>query len=371
MANIQVQRVTLHHVRVPLKKPFITHLQHVRERESILVEVMDADGTVGVGECVAFTSPWYTEETVGTAWQVLKKWIIPAILNRTLQHPDELDAVLSIIKRNHMAKSCINQAIWDIFAKKMNLPLWQVIGGVSASIEAGIVVASSTEKELVEDIEMAVAQGYKRIKIKISLSSNPILLKKVIAKYPNTLFFADANGGFTDSTKQLLKDFDDCGFTLIEQPFSEHNNKVSALVQKTMQTPFALDESISSYQDVEEMIDQQSGKIVVMKQGRVGGLSNALRIHEQCTKVDVPIWVGGMIEFGVSKAFNMAFATLPGVKFPGDFSSSTHFWEQDLAIPNIDVHQGEILLPNIAGVGVSWNHEVIRQFEVNRIQFDA
>ena len=371
MANIQIQRITLYHVRVPLKKPFSTHLQHVTERESILIEAMDADGTIGVGECVAFTSPWYSEETVGTAWQVLENWIIPAVLDKTFQHPDELDASLSMIKRNHMAKSCLNHAVWDIYAKKMNLPLWQLIGGVSAKIEAGIVVASASEKEMMEDIEMAVSHGYKRIKIKISLSSNPILLKKIVAKYPNTLFFADANGEFTDATKQQLKEFDECGFILIEQPFSEQANKISALAQRTMQTPFALDESIASYQDVEEMIERQSGKIVVMKQGRVGGLSNALRIHEQCVKAGAPLWVGGMIEFGVSKAFNMAFATLPGVKFPGDFSSSTHFWEQDLAFPDIDVHQGEILLPDIAGVGVSWNHEMIKQFEVKRTQFNA
>lgn len=371
MVNIQIQQVTMHHVRVPLKKPFHTQLQTVAERESILIEMIDIDGILGVGECVAFTSPWYTEETVQTVWDVLENWIIPSLMSRTFSNPDEIDAHISSIKRNHMAKSAVNHAMWDIYAQKLYQPLWQVIGGTSQAIEAGIVVASSTVEGMFEEIESAVKKGYKRIKIKISKTSNPKRLKEIIAHYPQMVFFADANGAFSDNTIHQLIAFDDCGFTLIEQPFSEQNNTISAVAQKMMKTPFALDESIASFQDVEEMIDRQSGKIIVIKQGRVGGLSNALRIHEHCVKAGVPIWVGGMIEFGVSKAFNLAFASLPGVQFPGDFSSSSHFWHQDLSNPIIDVNGGEIQLPNKSGVGVKWNHEIIEKHEVRRKQFYA
>ena len=371
MGNIQIKRITLFHVRVPLKRPFTTHLQEVLERESIFVEMEDEQGNIGVGECVAFTSPWYTEETVETAWLALEKWIIPAILNKSYTHPDELDGCLAFIKRNHMAKSTVNHAIWDIYAQRQQKPLWQVIGGTSQPIAAGIVVAEATEEKMHAEIESAVNNGYIRIKIKISQFSNPKNLLEIIARYPQLLFFADANGAFTENTIHLLQAFDDCGFTLIEQPFSEQQNKLSKIVQKTMKTPFALDESITSFQDVEEMINQQSGKIVVMKQGRVGGLSNALLIHEKCVKAGVPIWVGGMIEFGVSKAFNMAFASLAGVKFPGDFSSSNHFWDHDLSEPTIDVDQGEIQLPSTPGVGVSLNHKIIEQYEVRRRLFFA
>jgi O-succinylbenzoate synthase len=369
--NFQIKRVTLYHVRVPLKRPFTTHLQEVLDRESILIEILDDQGNIGVGECVAFSSPWYTEETVGTAWLALEKWIIPAMLNHTFSHPDELDGCLSFIKRNHMAKSAVNHALWDIYAQKQQQPLWQVIGGSSRPIEAGVVVAAASEADMHTDIEAAVSNGYKRIKLKISQLSNPQNLKELIAKYPQTLFFADANGAFSKDTVHLLQKFDNCGFTLIEQPFSEQQNRLSAMAQKTMKTPFALDESIASIQDVEEMVEQQSGKIVVMKQGRVGGLSNALCIHEKCLKADVPIWVGGMIEFGVSKAFNIAFASLPGVTYPGDFSSSNHFWNHDLAEPTINVQHGGIQLPVTPGVGVKLNHKIVDQYEVRRKQFYA
>ncbi|MFX3675056.1 MAG: o-succinylbenzoate synthase [Paenisporosarcina sp.] len=371
MVNIHIQRVALYHVRVPLKKSFITHLQHVNERESIFIELTDSDGHTGVGECVSFTSPWYTEETVQTSWEMLESWIIPAIFNQSFSHPDELDSCLSFIKGNHMAKATVNHAMWDLFAIKEDQPLWQIIGGASRPIEAGTVVATATEEKMIREIDAAVDQGYKRIKIKITPKSNPDQLKKIIDQYPQTLFSADANGAFTENTISLLHTFDDCGFALIEQPFSEQYNNVSAIAQKTMKTPFALDESITSLSAVEEMRERQSGKIVVMKQGRVGGLSNALRIHDYCINAGIPIFVGGMIEFGVSKAFNIAFATLPGVQFPGDFSSSTHFWNEDLAKPPITVHKGEIQLSNLPGVGVALNHEIMGKYEVRKKEFFA
>ena len=300
---------------------------------------------------------------------MLEKWIVPAILNESFSHPDEIDDGLKFIKRNQMAKATVNHAMWDLYTKRLNQPLWQVIGGTSRPIKAGIVVATATEEKMVEEIDQAVKQGYKRIKIKITQDSNPSLFEKVMNQYPQTLFFADANGAFTENTIHFLKTFDDCGFSLIEQPFSEHHNHVSLKAQKMMKTPFALDESITSLQDVNEMIERQSGKIVVMKQGRVGGLTNAIRIHEQCVKAEIPIFVGGMIEFGVSKAFNIAFASLPGVQLPGDFSSSTHFWNEDLANPSIDVQNGEILLSNNIGVGVTLNHKLIDIYEVRRKEF--
>lgn len=361
--------MTLYHVRVPLKHPFTTHLQEVVERESILLEVMDVDGIIGVGECVAFTSPWYTEETVDTAWNTLENWIIPAILNHSFSHPDQLDAALETIKGNHMAKAAVNHAVWDIYAKKLDQPLWQVIGGTRLVIEAGIVVAAATDKAMMEEIETAIKIGYKRIKVKISQNTDPKRMKTIIAQYPQMLFFADANGAFTERTLDHLIAFDECGFALIEQPFSEHHNRLSAEAQRIMKTPFALDESIASLEDSQDMIERNSGKIIVMKQGRVGGLSVALQIHNQCVIAEVPIWVGGMIEFGVSKAFNLAFASLPGVKFPGDFSSSTHFWEKDLATPPIDVCNGEIQLTTKPGVGVTWNHAILQQFEVKNKVF--
>ncbi|MET1013107.1 MAG: o-succinylbenzoate synthase, partial [Paenisporosarcina sp.] len=356
------------HVRVPLKRPFSTHLQTVKERESILIEMTDVNGIVGVGECVAFTSPWYTEETVSTAWHVLEQWLMPLVLHQTFTHPNELDVAMLSIKGNRMAKAALNHAIWDIYSKKMNQPLWKLIGGIRQNIEAGVVISENNFTALLKAVEKAEVDGYKRVKVKISTTSNPTELKEIISRFPNLQFFADANAAFSKDSIHILQQFDEIGLTLIEQPFSEEENLLSAKVQAKMKIPFALDESISSFSDTIQMNKEQSGKIIVLKQGRVGGLSEALKIHDFAMEKDIPLWVGGMIEFGVSKAFNAAFASLPSVQYPGDFSSSDYFFEQDLTLPPIHVHNGILTLSNEAGVGVKLNHSLIERFLVKSVK---
>ena len=366
MATIQIISAKMFHVKVPLKKPFTTHLQSVEERESILIEMMDADGTIGVGECVAFTSPWYTEETVSTAWLAIEQWLMPLVLNETFTHPNELDHAMSSVKGNRMAKASLNHALWDIYSKKMIQPLWKLIGGVRRDIEAGVVIAENNFTDLLTKVDELATDGYKRVKLKISTTSNPTELKELVNRFPNLQFFADANGAFSKDSIHILKQYDDVGLTLIEQPFSEDENLLSAQVQATMKTPFALDESITSYSDAKQMNKEQSGKIIVLKQGRVGGLSEALKIHQLAMEENIPLWIGGMIEFGVSKAFNAAFASLPSIKYPGDFSSADYFFEQDLATPAVQVQNGIYSLTNEPGVGVLWNHELIEQFLIKK-----
>ena len=366
MATIQIISAKMFHVKVPLKNPFTTHLQSVEERESILIEVMDADGNIGVGECVAFTSPWYTEETVTTAWLAIEQWLMPLVLNETFTHPNELDDAISSVKGNRMAKASLNHAVWDIYSKKMNQPLWKIIGGVRREIEAGVVIAEHNFADLIKKVDEAASDGYKRVKLKISTTSNLTELKELIERFPNLQFFADANGAFSKDTIHILKQYDDVGLTLIEQPFSEDENLLSSQVQEKMKTPFALDESISSYSDAKQMKKERSGKIIVLKQGRVGGLSEALKIHQLAMEENIPLWIGGMIEFGVSKAFNAAFASLPSIKYPGDFSSGDYFFEKDLATPPVQVQNGIYPLTNEMGVGVLWNHDLIGQFLIKK-----
>jgi O-succinylbenzoate synthase len=356
----------MYHVRVPLKNPFSTHLQTVKERESLLIEMIDADGTIGVGECVAFTTPWYSEETVSTAWQALEKWLMPLLLNQSFTNPNEVDEAMSVVKGNRMAKASLNHAIWDIYAKKMNQPLWKLIGGVRSEIDAGVVISENNFDDLLKAVEKAEEDGYKRVKVKISTHSRPNELKELIKRFPNMLYFADANGAFTKVTIPVLRQFDEVGLTLIEQPFSEDENLLSAQVQATMKTPFALDESIASFADANQMSKDRSGKIIVLKQGRLGGLSESLKVHQLAIEQNIPLWVGGMIEFGVSKAFNAAFASLSSVRLPGDFSSSNYFFENDLTNPSIQVHNGSLQLSNDPGVGVQWNHEQIQRYLVNK-----
>lgn len=352
-----IAEIKINAVAMPLKTPFKTSLQTVEKREALVVTVTDQNGKTGFGECVAFSTPWYTEETVTSCRFVIETVLVPLLLERPIHHPKVVWEMFKSVKGNHMAKAAVEMAVWDLFAKQQHVPLWQLLGGSGERIPAGVVVAADEEK-IAEQVANAVANGYRRIKIKISADSNIDLLKELICQYPGQLFFGDANGGFTEQSFTDLLAFDKAGFTLIEQPFGEQEWKLHARAKKKMSTPICLDESIRSVEDVQRMIDEQAGDIVVLKMGRLGGWSETLKAVELCRRHSICMWVGGMIEFGISKAHNLALASLPGITLPGDFSDSRHFWEQDIIEPEIRVENGEVALSLEPGIGYGMRREI-------------
>lgn len=362
MVAVTIQKVRLHRVKVPLKQPFSTHLQTVKERESILVEMIEMGGEIGLGECVAFSSPWYTEETVQSCWDALQKWLIPEIVGKTFQEPSELFQALQFIKGNRMAKAALDLASWDLFAKKTAQPLWQFIGGVRDSIDVGIVLTGSVDAAMFSRVEAARKMGYRRVKIKIDGATNVQDLKQLVDAFPHMLFYGDGNGIFHKLGMEALVAFDEVGLTLIEQPFLDDDWALHEEATRLMTTPIALDESIRSYADVERMVEKDAGRIIVLKSGRVGGITETLNIHELAKIHQLPMWIGGMIELGVSKAHNLALASLTQMQLPGDFSASNHYWEEDIVTPAIMLENGRMKLSNRAGIGVALNHQVLQTY---------
>ena len=350
--GVTIREISFQRIQKKLKKPFVTSLQTVNDRESIIVTIASGNGLEGFGECVAFSTPWYTEETVESCAFVMERVLKPLLLDKTLSSPREVAAVFSAVKGNHMAKAAIEMAVWDLFAKDEGVPLWQYIGGIHKNIPAGVVVAASADG-LLRDIEQAALKGYSRIKIKITPESDAALLKEAISRYPDIMFFADANGGFSKDSFDQLTVFDAIGFSLIEQPFNEQEWELHAQAKKQMKTPICLDESIKSFHDVERMIEMKAADIIVLKMGRLGGWHETLKIVDFCRRNGIGMWVGGMIEFGVSKAHNLALASLPDIVLPGDFSDSRHFWNEDFIRPEIEVIDGKIELQQQAGIGYS------------------
>lgn len=347
---VRIGDIQLRTIRQPLRTPFKTALQQVEEREVIVVSVADDSGHIGYGECVAFETPWYTEETTTSCRFVLEQVLVPLLMNKTIGHPTEVWDLFAAVKGNRMAKSAIEMAVWDLYAKQQKVPLWKFIGGSQQSIPAGVVVAADPAA-----IELRVAQaaeaGYRRIKIKIQPKMDLALLTSVVSAYPELEFFADANGSFQEDSFDVLKKFDHVGFTLIEQPFGERQWALHARAKKQLKTPICLDESIASVEDVQQLIDQQAADIIVLKMSRLGGWTETLRVVDLCQSHSIGMWVGGMIEFGISKAHNLALASLPGIAYTGDFSASQHFWEKDIIEPEILVENGEIALSDQLGIG--------------------
>lgn len=366
---MRISSIQLYVIQMPLKIPFITHLGEVKERMGIIVEITDRDGLSGFGEGVAFSSPWYTEETVETCLHVITDFLIPILKNNSIQHPEEASILFQSVRRNNMAKAALETALWDLYAKQKSKPLFETLGGNRTLIPSGVVVAADSVTAALKQIEGYLEDGYQRIKVKINPNQDYIFLSEIRRHYPEIPIMADANSAYTLKDIERLKALDEFNLLMIEQPLAYDDILEHALLQKQINTPVCLDESIVSFDDARKAVEFGSCQVINIKVGRVGGLSEAIRIHDYCFEKGIQVWCGGMIEFGISRAHNIALATLPGFTIPGDISSSSRFWEEDIITPEVTVEKGYIHVPTESGIGFDLNRDRLKKTEVLKRSF--
>ncbi|GGJ97076.1 o-succinylbenzoate synthase [Lentibacillus kapialis] len=361
-----IKQIKLRKLNMHLKHSFTTSFGTMQDKDFFIAEAIDGEGNRGFGESVAFSYPWYSEETVGTNWHVMRDFLIPVLQDNAISHPDDVSALFEPIKRNNMAKSTLEGAVWDLYAKQNNQTLASALGGEKEAIDVGISIGIQPSVEaLLDKVAYFVNDGYKRIKIKIKPGWDVDVLQSVRQHFPKIPIMADANSAYTLHDMEHLKQLDALNLMMIEQPLAHDDIIDHATLQANMQTPICLDESIHSLEDTRKAVELGSCKIINIKIGRVGGLSEAKRIHDYCRNNGIDVWCGGMLEAGVGRAHNIALTTLPGFTLPGDTAGSLLYWEKDIITPVVNVEDGMIRVPDQPGIGYAIDEEALEQFTVD------
>lgn len=368
--SIDMKKIVLHRLKMRLNDPFTTSFGTLQDKEFFIVEVIDDDGIRGFGESVAFSSPWYSEETVETNLHILEDFLIPMIKNNEINHPDEISEIFSPIRRNNMAKAALEGAIWDLYAKQREMTLAEALGGNKKEIDVGISLGiEPTIEEQLKKIDHYVQEGYKRIKIKIKPGYDVDMLKEVRKHFPDIPMMADANSAYTLDDIDHLRKLDELNLMMIEQPLAHDDIIDHAKLQSVMDTPICLDESIHSLEDARKAIELGSCKIINIKIGRVGGLTEARKIHDYCKEKNISVWCGGMLEAGVGRAHNIALTTLSQFNLPGDTAGSSRYWKKDIIESEVVVKDGVIEVPQKPGIGYDIDEAALKQYTVETKEY--
>ncbi|MBS4178869.1 o-succinylbenzoate synthase [Lederbergia citrea] len=361
-----IKEVIVRRLKMKMKFQFTTSFGTIEDKEFLLIEVKDENGNSGWGESGAFQAPWYTEETIETNRHMLEDFFIPALLNKEIEHPDQVSEIFSPYKRNNMAKAAIETAVWDLYARNKGIPLATALGGTNTKIEVGVSIGiQDSVEDLLRVIDRHVNEGYKRIKVKIMPGWDYDVIRKIRQQFPTVPLMADANSAYTLNDIPLLKRLDEFNLMMIEQPLGSDDIIDHAQLQKEIRTPICLDESILSYEDTRKAIELGSCKIINIKISRVGGLTEAKRIHDLCKEHGIAVWCGGMLEAGVGRAHNIALSTLDNFILPGDTAGSSRYWERDIIDPEVVVEDGYITVPEGPGIGYEPNLEIIRKLTIS------
>ncbi|HSW56421.1 MAG TPA: o-succinylbenzoate synthase, partial [Ignavibacteriaceae bacterium] len=338
--------------------------------EHIIVRV-DADGITGWGESVAEGTPFYSYETVQTAWHIFQDFLIPSILGKDISSVEEAIQLNSRVRGHNMAKAGLEAALWDAFAKAENLSLSKMLGGTREKIDVGVSIGiQKSELELIIKVSNYLEDGYKRIKIKISPGNDIQYVKALRKEFPDILLQVDANSAYQLEHTKLFKEMDDYNLLLIEQPLGYEDIYDHSKLQRELKTPICLDESIHSLDDTRAAIELDSCRVINIKPGRVGGFTESKLIHEYCASKNIPVWCGGMLESGIGRAGNVALASLPNFTLPGDISASKRYYKEDIVEPEFVVNKdGTMDVPTKPGIGVEVNMKNLDKVTINKKEF--
>ena len=350
---MRIERIELHHVDQPLVHPFETSFGRELTRPCILVAV-HAGGLTGWGECTAGAGPWYSSETIGTAWHVLRDFLIPAVLGHEVTTPADVVARFRPVRGHAMARAGLENAVWDLLAQARGVALAGLLGGQRERVKVGVSVGiEPTLDLLLERVAQHVAEGYGRVKLKIKPGWDVDVVRAVRERWPDLPLQVDANSAYTLADALVFRELDQFGLLLIEQPLHHDDIVEHARLQAQIRTPVCLDESIHSPEHARWALDIGACRAINVKVGRVGGLTAVREIHDLCAARNVPVWCGGMLETNVGRAANVALAALPNFTLPGDISASARYYREDVAEPNFVLNDDSTLsVPAGPGLGV-------------------
>jgi len=349
----RVRAIELLLVELPLVRPFRTSFGEVTDKRCILVRV-ETDRGEGWGECVADAKPDFSEEFNDGAWLVLRDLLAPGLFRAGDVDAKSVQDPFAPVRGNPMAKAALLDAFLDAELRADGTSLASWLGADRPRVECGVSIGiAPTTDALLEQVDGYLAEGYRRIKLKIEPGTDVERVRAVRGAHPDILLSVDANAAYTLSEADVFRSIDDLGLLMIEQPLHHGDLLRHAELQAVLRTDLCLDESIRSAADAAAALDLGSCRIVNIKQGRVGGVLEAKRIHDLCRERGVPVWCGGMLETGVGRALNLALAAMPGFTLPGDTSASARYFEQDLTAPFELAPDGTMEVPTGAGIGVA------------------
>lgn len=364
---MKIEAITLREIQMPLVHFFETSFGRTYSRRILLVTV-HSEGEDGWGESVVGEDPFYSSEWIETAWPTMTKYLIPALLGKTIESARECPALLAKVRSHRMAKGGLENALWDAEAKQKKLPLWKLLGGTRREIPCGVSIGiQDSVEQLLEKIEVELAAGYRRIKVKVKPGWDVNVLERIRSRWADITLSCDANSAYTLDQVEHLRKFDQFHLLMIEQPLWNDEIYYHARLQKELNTSICLDESIVSARSAAFAVEAGACRIINIKVGRVGGFSEALKIHDICQANHIPVWCGGMLESGIGRSHNIALSTLENFKLPGDVSASKRYWKEDIIEPEVEVSaQGMIAISDQAGTGYRVRPDLIEKLTVRK-----
>ena len=364
---LNIDAIHMREINMPLAHPFETSFGLTTGRRILLIE-LESDGLTAWGECVAGEHPYFSDETIDTAWLITESELAPRLLDADIERAGSCPDIFRQVRGHRMAKAALENAVWDLEAQVERVSLAELLGGIRAVIPCGVSIGIQPSlPQLMDKIATELDAGYQRIKVKCKPGWDNNIFEAIRKRWPEITLSCDANSAYRMKDLDHVAAWDQFNLLMIEQPLWYDDFYFHSMLQKRLDTAICLDESIRNRRDALAAIDMESCRIINIKVGRVGGFSEAIAVHNAAEERGIPVWCGGMLETGIGRSHNIALASLPNFSLPGDVSASSRYWDQDIIEPAVTVSpKGEIAVPTAIGRGFEVQRDRIEALTVRR-----
>lgn len=372
-----IERVVLTHLQIPLKEPFRISAGEVAIKDAILVAV-ETTGGVGHGESSPMAAGFgYSADTPEGCWEDLAQRIAPSLLGKSFSTVEEIGQLAATWTGSRFAVAGAETACWDLLAQSRHATLAEMLGASTEPLERGIesgltVGLCATIVELLKSIESHLAEGYRRVKIKIQPGRDVELVRAIRQHFGDVPLMVDANAAYKSTDLDVFRQLDDQDLLMFEQPMAADDLDGLSALQREVTTPVCLDESADTLERAAEAIRRGACRIINIKLQRVGGFGPALALNELCHKNGIACWVGTMPELGVGQAQGLSLAALANCKYPTDVAPSARWFVDDYVVPAIEMTTpGLLTVPDRPGLGYQVDPVKIRRYQVRQQEFTA
>jgi len=335
---MRIARADLYELTLPLVEPFVISGGAITERRSLIVLLHDDAGHTGYGESPPFDLPFYSEETLVGARDLIERVLLPRVVGRDHDSPEALDALLrENVRGNWFARAGVETAAWDLEAQLRGTGLATLLaerldvraaGAVDCGVALGIPPDRNAEV-LTRWVFEAAQRGYRRVKIKVAPGWDAVAVAAARAGMAGTdlPLTVDANGAYEwPRDEAALRGLDEAGLLYIEQPLAPDELVGHAELARVLRTPLCLDETLRDARAARQVVALAGPKIWNIKVHRVGGLSEVCRIYRVAEAYGAELWAGTMPESGIGSQAALAAAALPRFVYPSDLEPSSRWF---------------------------------------------
>ncbi len=357
---MRIARAELFELTLPLVEPFVISGGTIAERRSLIVALHDDAGNVGYGESPPFQLPFYSEETLGSARELIEGVLLPRVVGHDFEAPapEAVDAVLRDgVRGNWFARAGIETAVWDLEAHQRNSGVASLLGerlGVSPAraVDCGVALGIPPERRadvLTRWVYEALQRGYRRVKIKVAPGWDAAAVAAAREGMAGSALplTVDANGAYEwPRDEAALRALDDAGLLYIEQPLHPDELVGHARLTATLRTPVCLDETLRDARAARQVMALNGPKVWNIKVHRVGGLTEVCRIYRLAVEYGAQLWAGTMPESGIGSQAPLAAAALPLFVYPSDLEPSSRWFGRNGDVIKLTMGQdGRMVVP--------------------------